>query len=106
MLLILFLRLVITPIYNGHYDKKGKHLPMIHSVRFIMSHTYNIEQGSSHLNLIDNSRRIPSLKVFFKICQCCSRGTMVWTEHDEHSEEFWCDDCIYIQIFDTKYFFM
>ena len=84
----------------------GKYLPMIHAVRFTMSHTYNIEQGSSHLKLIDNSRRIPSLKVFFKICQCCSKATMVWTELKDHYEEFWCTDCTYIHLFNMEYFFI
>ena len=76
------------------------------AVRIKMSQTYNLKQGSFQLNVIEHQRGVPPISVLFKICQCCSNATMVWAELKDPYEEFWCNDCTYIHLFDMKYFFI
>ena len=48
-----------------------------------MSQTYSLDEYSSYLNIIEQPRRIPTMKVIFEVCQCCKGGKMVWTEKKE-----------------------
>ena len=75
-------------------------------VRFKMSQKYNLDKHKSHLNIIEQQRRIHTLKYEIEICQCCRSGTMVWTEVKEHYEKFCCNDCMHMNSFDMNHFFM